>query len=53
MGNLKQESGLSDARLPADKDDRSGNDSPAQDAVEFSDSGGQARSLRFVDLPDG
>ena len=52
MSHLEQQRGFADARLPADKHDRSGNDSPAQNAVELADAGGQARGLRFVNLPD-
>ena len=48
--DLQEQRRFSDARFAADEDGRAGDDSAAEDAVEFADAGGRARGIGVIDF---
>src|SRR6266498_6033420 len=50
MGQLREQCGLTDARVAANEDERAGDDAAAKDACEFSGGNGQSRDLGGFDV---
>src|SRR4051794_8340450 len=52
MSDLKKQRGLADPRLATDEHRASGDDSAAQNAIEFADTGRRSRRVFRIDLGD-